>query len=132
MLPRYTAFLSILMFIHFACGLTESQENKARHVVIEKSNMPLLQRMQGRWLDRNMEEAVIEVNGDKMLWVFQEQVMAEKRIEVFEELPKICLGKAEGEAVGFFVAYDGSEGYCYQLIELGDNQFDYAPIGRVK
>ncbi|NNE28287.1 MAG: hypothetical protein HKN16_01535 [Saprospiraceae bacterium] len=91
-----------------------------------------MQKIQGRWLDHRESEAVIEVIGKRMLWVFQEDVMAERRIEVFDHYPKICVGKSTAKGEGFFVAYDSTGGYCYQILRLQDNVFDYVPVGAVK
>jgi len=116
------------------CGAEAKPEIKAKEkkVVVPESEFTLLHKIQGRWQDNSTPEAVIEVVGKKMLWVYQEVVLSEKEIEAHEELPTICHGAPAPGGMGFFIAYQNNKGYCYQIMTIKDNIFDYRPLGPVK
>lgn len=118
----------------YSCGVEAkpSAEVEKEEIVIPKSKLTLLHRIQGRWQDNTTPEAVIEVVGKKMLWVYQEVVLSEKEIAVHEEFPTICHGIAAKGGEGFFIAYRDGEGYCYQIMSIKDFIFDYRPLGPVK
>ena len=127
----WLVFCCFAILVITACEKSATKNVKPK-ITIPTSEFTLLNKMQGYWQDKQSDEAIIEVVGKKMLWVYQEEVMAEKTIEVYNAFPNVCTGSPKDNGEGFFIAYKDGEGFCYQVIDLKDDVFDYYPLGPVK
>jgi len=125
------------LLVSSSCTAPSAAPNKKiESVKIEpvkiESDLTLLHQMQGRWQDVKNDESVIEVNGEKFLSIYQDEVMKVHQLEVFEDFPKKCQGKPSKGGLGFFITSD-AEGfsYCYQLISLDHGKMHYEALGPV-
>ncbi len=125
--------LFLILLISTACNAPSAAPTKNMNVVKIESGLTLLHRMQGRWLDVKNDESVIEVNGERFLSIYQDEVMKVHQLEVFEEFPAQCEGNPSPGGLGFFITWgaDGSS-YCYQLLSLNHGRMHYEALGPVE
>ena len=129
----YRLLCFILIFSLLDCSCQSSDAHAAgKPVKVYPTDWSLLQKMQGNWSDRRDPEARLEVRGQRMLWMYDNELMIERRIEVYDKKPRHCSGKAHKDAIGFFIAYQEDEGYCYQILDLDAGAMDYLPLGVLK
>ncbi len=128
MMLRFTLLLCCFCW---TCSAPESSDSPSPEPLVKTvpSRLGLIHEMQGRWKDGRIKGGVVLITGERFVSIYQGELMAEARLEVFEECPTSCRAAWEDQgqpsAKGFFILHRESGPECYLLEKLEFEELRY-------